>query len=1200
MKGCYEKIILAFGVVCLLSLGTSAVVTAQTSTIIDLGDLGGGFSNANGINNVGQVVGTSENTSHTCAFLAGDQQAFIWQNGVMSGLGTLGGPSVAYGVNNAGQVVGTSQTICPCCRPLAVLWQNGGMTTLGTLGGVESTALAINNAGQVVGFSRDLSGRSHAFLWQSGGMSDLGTLGGINSAASGINAAGQVVGTAATASQFRHAFLWQNGVMKDLGTLGGGESEASGINDAGQVVGTSETTSGERHVFLWQKEVMTDLGTLGGSFIRASGINAAGLVVGSALTASGDEHAFLWRNGAMTDLNTLLPADSGWELTEANAINDLGQVVGRGLINGRQHGYILNLCDAKGIDNPLPSPTLKEGNGWRMKAHVSEQDGLVLEDVTLGERYMARKISVPYLILETTLFPQTRLALWHNSSGPGASRLISFREIQPAGEFDPFVIEAIYAITGISPQGKSCLHVTQRYEFFKEIDEDDKQTPPERHCEPSQIVPGIPGLVTRPFVGRGLICARLNPIIQYAFLAREGESLISLNVPERLHFQVDGSPQATHLLIRDDESYGIPNFLHPYKVIEHNPLSHELIRTPIVSGATFLDTPDNMHQSHFKPPGVKIKEPKPPPGCWECVHMHWRWGTFLKFPRDVPPGQPIIPAGSTQTVEVAVVRARPEEEHPAGTLADLVNDESVVNTDNVFWYSPTGHQPADAFFVHGLFFSPLAGPPPDDTGPPDSGLQAVLFPENAVPGTTTFTNIDPATAGVLPPGFSVFQSTAVDISTSGSTGTGPILVAFLVNELDDPAVFSRLRLFHREGDTLVDRTILAPDIPAPDFEHRTLFARVDTLSPFVLAVAQETLPTNRPPVANAGPDQTVPCTTPAGTSVTLNGSGSTDPDSDSLTFTWLDAAGQELGNTAIVNLTLPLGIHTLTLVASDGKGGVSQDQVVVRVVDTTPPTIASLTASPDVLPVRKRELLDVSLTAAVADACDTTPTCRLVSVSSNEPVAGLGRRDKEPDWVITGPLTVKLRGERSGESSGRIYTLTVQCADAANNTTTKTLTVFVPPPGRMKGEGRVEADGLRFDFDFHVKETVKGKDGGKLELKVRAINPPEDSNVKNGKRDRGRTDRFETTRITEVVFTDDPDLMPGGRRTKADTVVFQGRGKWNGHEAYSFEASATDAGEPGKGRDSFAITIRDQNGTAVGSVSGLLSEGNNQAKRPKR
>ncbi|MGH7166502.1 MAG: hypothetical protein ACREIS_13375, partial [Nitrospiraceae bacterium] len=302
----------------------------------------------------------------------------------------------------------------------------------------------------------------------------------------------------------------------------------------------------------------------------------------------------------------------------------------------------------------------------------------------------------------------------------------------------------------------------------------------------------------------------------------------------------------------------------------------------------------------------------------------------------------------------------------------------------------------------------------------------------------------------------------------------------------------------------------------------------------------------------------------------------------------------------IVNLTLPLGTHTVTLVASDGKGGISRDEVLIRVVDTTPPTIASLTATPDVLPVRKRELVDVRLTAVVTDVCDAAPTCRLVAVSSNEPVAGLSRHDKEPDWVVTGPLTVKLRGERSGESSGRVYTLTVQCADAANNRVTKTLTVFVPPPGRMKGEGRVEADGVRFDFDFHVKETVKGKDGGKLELKVRAIKTPNDRDVKEEKRDRGRADRFETTRITEVVFTDDPDLMPGGHRTKADTVVFQGRGRWNGNEGYSFEASATDAGEPGVGRDSFAITIRNRNGDIVASANGLLTHGNNQAKRPKR
>jgi hypothetical protein len=67
-----------------------------------------------------------------------------------------------------------------------------------------------------------------------------------------------------------------------------------------------------------------------------------------------------------------------------------------------------------------------------------------------------------------------------------------------------------------------------------------------------------------------------------------------------------------------------------------------------------------------------------------------------------------------------------------------------------------------------------------------------------------------------------------------------------------------------------------------------------------------------------------------------------------------------------------------------------------------------------------------------------------------------------------------------------------------------------------------------------------------------------------------------------------------------DTVVFKGMGRWNGADGYVFTATATDAGEPGAGRDSFAITIMAPNGSVVATASGLISRGNNQSSRVKR
>src|SRR6266566_2946406 len=79
-------------------------------------------------------------------------------------------------INNRGQVVGQSDLPGDTTHH-AFLWQNGVMTDLGTLPGIPgSLANGINNKGQVVGFSDDFSGNTVALLWQNGVMTDLNTL----------------------------------------------------------------------------------------------------------------------------------------------------------------------------------------------------------------------------------------------------------------------------------------------------------------------------------------------------------------------------------------------------------------------------------------------------------------------------------------------------------------------------------------------------------------------------------------------------------------------------------------------------------------------------------------------------------------------------------------------------------------------------------------------------------------------------------------------------------------------------------------------------------------------------------------------------------------------------------------------------------------------------------------------------------------
>jgi probable HAF family extracellular repeat protein len=271
----------------------------QNGVMNDLGTLGRPNSHAYGINDKGQVVGYSYPDE-------GEAHAFLWQNGTITDLGTLyyDEYSIATGINDNGQIVGYEEDTMYECRD-ALIWQNGTITVLGTFGGYKTGAYGINDKGQVVGYSEmkpdevELIFGSHAFLWQNGTMTDLGILYnskyGNYSCAYGINNNGQVVGESCTQTGYNHAFLWQNGVMNDLGSLGGLESCAYGINDKGQIVGYSEIESGSIHAFLWQNGVMIDLGTLpGGSNSKAYGINEKGQIVGYSETETGDIHATLW------------------------------------------------------------------------------------------------------------------------------------------------------------------------------------------------------------------------------------------------------------------------------------------------------------------------------------------------------------------------------------------------------------------------------------------------------------------------------------------------------------------------------------------------------------------------------------------------------------------------------------------------------------------------------------------------------------------------------------------------------------------------------------------------------------------------------------------------------------------------------------------------------------------------------------------
>jgi len=343
----------------------------QKGVVTDLGVLpGGDASEGVWISDNGLITGSATNgVVDPLVPVIQETRAVLWKDGGAIDLGTLGGyESGATSVNDRGQVVGVATNTIPEPLPFsflgtqirAFLWQDGAMRDLGTLGsGNDAFAEFVNERGQVAGWSfinttiNPTTGLPtfEPFLWEHGTMQDLGTLGGTMGFPYALNNRGQVIGISNLAGDLTgHPFLWKRGSLIDLGTLGGSYGIAMGINDAGEVVGGANDQNDQAFLaFLWKDGVMTNLGTLNGDDCSwAFHINSEGQIVGNSYPcAGGPAHGFLWQNGFMTDLNALLP--SGSSLTpegDGAFINDRGEIAEMGVLpDGDIHAFLLIPCD---------------------------------------------------------------------------------------------------------------------------------------------------------------------------------------------------------------------------------------------------------------------------------------------------------------------------------------------------------------------------------------------------------------------------------------------------------------------------------------------------------------------------------------------------------------------------------------------------------------------------------------------------------------------------------------------------------------------------------------------------------------------------------------------------------------------------------------------------------------------------------------
>src|SRR5215467_16350999 len=288
---------------------------ATTYTITDLGSLGGGITHGLAINASGQVTGDSVSSTLVQVPCPVQQyggakkcfthpdDAFVWSNGTMTDLGTLGGNfSQGVAINGSGEVVGSSAG--KNSGPGSAFLSNGhGMHQLSA----PAVAYGINDSGQIVGQCRNTQFlQSYACVVSSNGAItalpesnpsveclEINTIPGITPAAVAINNSGQILGNCF----LNTAVVWTNDTPTVLPTLGGGSSSGTAISGNGQVAGTSQTSTGAEDGFLWSNGTMTDLGP---NFSPAA-VNDSGVIVGG---------QFVYSNGTLQNLNNLIPPGS--------------------------------------------------------------------------------------------------------------------------------------------------------------------------------------------------------------------------------------------------------------------------------------------------------------------------------------------------------------------------------------------------------------------------------------------------------------------------------------------------------------------------------------------------------------------------------------------------------------------------------------------------------------------------------------------------------------------------------------------------------------------------------------------------------------------------------------------------------------------------------------------------------------------------